>query len=108
MNNCAANNIEALAWLQENSNNNLGRAFTNNSSIEFIKMIYQVGADAVIAMNIIQDNDQIERLSNLIIMLPDDMSKRADIFKWYNQLVRSRGWATIDDRDQSYLFLLLE
>jgi hypothetical protein len=99
---------EALGWLTENSTNTIGVGFSNQISLDYIRQIYKAGAREVIAFNIIEGGSGGENTGQLIIMLPAAMQQRATIFKWYNTRIKARGWAAVEDKDQDYLFMMLD
>jgi hypothetical protein len=82
----------ALDWLKRNKNRS---AFATNhfgttvKAIEFVERLYAAGAEDVVMGNVYDEPERIKQEGGpygdtLIVLMPDDPSKRAAIFEIYS------------------------
>jgi hypothetical protein len=102
-------NQEAISWLQNDTQRTIGACETNQKSIEFVRQIYDLGAMDVFAVKIHPNRkDSGERSGRLVVKLPEEPTKRQEIFAWCKRQGDSLGFSPESDRGESHLFLLLD
>jgi len=101
---------EALSWLQESRKPErwLGEATNQEDSIDFVKMLYRLGAVRVNAVEIQGDSDGEQNTGRLVIELPRDKKSRTKILKLCGKLAQEQGFDPTPDARQQYLFLMLD
>lgn len=108
------NSAEALAWLQ-NRGEDVTCCFSANSedmladddAIELVKMLYEIGAQAVTAVEIdgyVEDKGY-QDTDKLIVTLPEDQTERKKLFAYLNHWARRRGWDAEPDLGRNYLLM---
>lgn len=105
---------EALSWLKEAKapdertiTGGDGEGWRGAEAIAVVQEFYDLGAVRVTAVEI---EGRIEKArdqdtSTLIIELPKDSAKRAQLFKWEAKFAREQGWDPTDDWGQQYLLI---
>jgi len=91
--------FEALEWLY--SNNNPSAFATNrfeetDAAIKFVEKLYELGAQKVSVIGILDDPELIEDeggpyAESLIVELPKDNEKRNNIIKFYKKEMEDQG-----------------
>lgn len=111
----AGNSKEALSWLQSygdgvrslsGSEGNSGEHFyANETAINLIKLIYQLGAIKIHAVDIDDYEAEDQDTDTLFIELPNDELQRAKIFEFVNDFATKRGWDATKDENQKFLLM---
>jgi hypothetical protein len=103
---------EAMEWLNDaagGGNRTIGGCATNQDSMEFVRKIYDLGAEEVFAVNIhSRPKGADERAGKLVVALPQNPKRRRAIFDWCKDQGDSLGFTPDPDHGESHLFLLLD
>src|SRR5580704_745237 len=77
---------EALQWLKDDErggNRTIGACATTQDSMEFVRKIYGLGAEEVLAVNVqSRSKGTGERTGKLVVALPQNPKRRRAIFDW--------------------------
>ena len=101
---------EALSWLRGGSAasfRNLGEMATTEESIAFVQHFYDLGAESVLACNIVE-YDNAQNSGHLLIRLPSDHAARVRLFAAEREHAESMGFEGEPDVGQEYLFMMLD
>lgn len=105
-------NSEALKWLKatgKKEERTVGENKTAHDSIRFVKEIYDLGAEEIVAVGIRKERGKNRyHTGKLVVKLPSDTEKRKAIFNWCGQQGDSLGFSPGSDNGESHLFLLLD
>ena len=103
---------EALQWLKDDEregNRTIGACTTTQDSMKFVREIYGLGAEEVLAVNIKPRPKGVgERTGKLVVALPQNPKRRRAIFEWCKGQGDSLGFTPDPDHGESHLFLLLD
>jgi hypothetical protein len=100
---------EALSWLQNAGDEvrTLGELSSNEESVSLVENLYSLGAVKVLAVEI-DHYPEGQNSGKLIVELPSDPQKRAQLFRSVGEHVERRGFERDKDTDQCHLFLWLD
>jgi hypothetical protein len=105
---------EALSWLKEATapdertiTGGDGKGWRGAGAKAVVQKLYALGADRVFAVEIEGRTEKArhQTTSTLIIELPTDSTKRAQLFKWEAKFAREQGWDPTDDWGQVYMLI---
>jgi len=90
---------EALEWLKSNNNPSAlasDRFGETVNAIEFVKKLYELGAEKVSVIGIMDETERVEEeggayASTLLVELPNDTEKREKILEVYNKEIEENG-----------------
>ena len=103
---------EALQWLKDDErggNRTIGACATTQDSMKFVREIYDLGAEEVVAVNVHARPKGVgERTGKLVVALPQSPKRRRAIFDWCKGQGDSLGFTPDPDHGESHLFLLLD
>jgi|GEM_PF-3744563 hypothetical protein len=103
---------EALQWLKDDergANRTIGGCATTQDSMKFVRQIYGLGAEEVLAVNVHpRPKGAGERTGKLVVALPKNPKLRHAIFDWCKDQGDSLGFTPDPDHGESHLFLLLD
>ena len=106
------NSIEVLKWLKANGKDEqrtVGPQKTASDSARFVKKIYTLGAEEIIAVNIRKVRGKsLFHTGKLVVKLPQDAKKRKAIFGWCKKQGDALGFSPDPDNGENHLFLLLD
>lgn len=109
--------VEALSWLQEAPQG--VRSFSggpgdsdpqyaaNEKALKLVEGLYERGAIKVTAIGVsgYLENDKYQDTDKLIIELPQEPTKRKQLFNWANAHGRKRGYGPTPDANQRFLLV---
>lgn len=93
------NTFEALEWLRRNHNPSAlasDRFGETSNAIKFVETLYELGADKVLVVGIMDEPDRVEEeggpyATSLIVELPNDKEKRDKIIEFYKKEMVEQG-----------------
>src|SRR5262245_31331002 len=97
---------EALSWLKEAKGPDErtitggdGEGWRGAEAVAVVQGLYDLGAVRVTAVEIEGRTEKAREqdTSTLIMELPKDHTKRAQLFKWEAKFAREQGWDPTDD-----------
>jgi hypothetical protein len=101
-------NIDAFAWFKDpfGGAKRLG-SWSTEEGLAFAHRLEAHGAVRIVAVGVhrVEGPEAYETASALIVELPQEPSKRLELFKLYAKQVRSAGLAPQADNGQRYLYL---
>jgi len=110
------NAAEALAWLREakdpeerviSGGDGSETEWLADKAIHVVQELYALGAALVMAVEIEDLDEQAthQDTSTLIVELPEDMTKRTQLFAWGAGFAHGTGWDPATDSGQKYLLI---
>lgn len=104
--------LEVLKWLKaggKNEQRTVGPQKTTSDSARFVKGIYDLGVEEIIAVHIRKiRGENLFHTGKLVVKLPQDAKKRKAIFGWCKKQGDALGFSPDPDNGESHLFLLLD
>jgi hypothetical protein len=101
---------EALEWLRGGlpGSRTLGELPDTGESISLVTELYALGATKVTAVEIdIYDTGE-ENTGKIIISLPKEKAKRANLFEWSSERAEEMGFDPDRDVGQKHIFVMLD
>lgn len=103
---------EARSWLRANLNPSSlasNRFESKEASVAFVDSLYQLGADTVYVLNVMQEPDRIQEEGGpyadaLLVRLPSERTVRDRLFAMEMREARGEGFDPVPDRGQRYLY----
>jgi len=105
------NKAEALSWLSAGSSEsfrNLGELRSNEESVALVRDAYESGAAEVLAVEIDSYADGTQNTGKLVIVVPDDVAARRQVFEWCARQAVELGFEGDEDFGQRHLFVMLD
>lgn len=105
----AGDNAEAMEWLRGGSDGAFRTLseMTPAESVEFVRRLYELGADQVLAVEIDVYAEEANT-GHLLVKLPADGGARDRLFAFERLQSASQGFDAEADRGQDYLYLKLD
>lgn len=102
---------EALSWLEDatpGSSRNLGE-LARIESIEFVRRLYNIGASAVFAVDIVDDKEYNSQTTNyVVVQLPSVARYRALLFECEQEVNSIRGLSPTPDHGQEHILFYIK
>lgn len=108
---------EALAWLREGKSagqrtitGSDGQGWWGAEAIAVVQKLYDMGAVRVTAVEIAGriEGARDQYTSSLIVELPGNNEKRAQLFAWQSEFAKEAGVDSIPDEGQDYVLVSRE
>jgi hypothetical protein len=105
---------EALAWLREGKSDGQrtitggdGKGWWGAEAVAVVQKLYEMGAVCVTAIEIAGriEGARDQYTSSLVVELPGNKEKRAELFAWQGAFAKELGWDPTPDEGQDYLLI---